>query len=79
MYTVDNILGLRVTHKHNADELNNPGVVYTITETGVDFFHGHDLDKPTKASYLLANMASFLNEGSWILIPDQVVNTFPIY
>jgi hypothetical protein len=78
-YTRDNILGLRVTHKNNMNQLNNPGVVYTITETGVDFFHGHDVNKPTKASYLMESMAGFLNEGGWILIPGEIINNFEIY
>ncbi len=79
MYTADNILGLKVTHRSNKDKLDNPGVVYTITETGVDFFHGHDLNNPQKSGYTLKGMAQFLNEGSWILIPSPVTNSFPIY
>ena len=78
-YTRDNILGLRVTHKRNVHELNNPGVVYTITETGVDYFHGHDVNKPEKLVYLLSFMASYLNEGSWILIPNKIIDNFEIF
>ena len=79
MYTADNILGLKVTHKCNSYKLDNPGIAYTITKSGVDFYRDFDLNKPDIASYSLKNMATYLNEGDWILIPSSVNNTFPIY
>lgn len=79
MYTADNILGLKVTHRNNVDNLDNPGVVYTITETGVDYYHNNNINTPSKAHYLPVDMAHYLNEGDWLLIATPVNNTFPIY
>jgi len=79
MYTADNILGLKVTHRGNSSKLDNPGAAYTITETGVDHYRDYDMNKLEKARYSLENMATYLNEGDWILMPSSVNNTFPIY
>lgn len=78
MYTADNILGLKVTHRNN-DDIHNPGVQYTIIENGVNYYQGHNLNNPMSARYTMSDMAQYINEGTWIVIDPPVNNTFPIY